>query len=181
MNEVRLMTNSRKLLIEATRSSAERLSIATRLGLKASISCLHRDQVVLERGRLGVDADQLEPAVGLHGLEVDAPAQGVAEELVAALLEGEEQRALAGLGPAADELGGQQRLAGPRGAGDQDDRVAEEAAAAHHVQLGDARADPDVRRPLPQLDGRERQDDDPLPSRDREGELPLLVRGARGT
>ena len=36
MNDVTPMTNSRKALIEPTRSSAERLSSATRLGLNSS-------------------------------------------------------------------------------------------------------------------------------------------------
>lgn len=100
------------------------------VGVEGLDLVLDRDEVILESGGLRVDADQLEPAVGLERLEVDAPAQGVAEELVVALLEGEEQRALAGLRAAAEELGGEQGLARPGGARDQDDRVAEEAAAA---------------------------------------------------
>ena len=54
-----------------------------------------RDQVVLEAGDLRVVADDPQQAVALHLLEVDAPAGRVAEELLAALLEGEQQAALA--------------------------------------------------------------------------------------
>ena len=75
MNEVRPMTNSRKLFIGETRSSAERLSTATRSGWNVLDLLLHADQVVLERGRLRVRRRRPEPPVALHPREVDAPAR----------------------------------------------------------------------------------------------------------
>ena len=78
-----------------TRSSAERLSTATRLGLNSSMVLFIRDQVVLERHDLRVVGDHLEVPLLLELLEVEAPAAGVAEELLAALLEAEGQAALA--------------------------------------------------------------------------------------
>ena len=48
MNDVRPITNSRKPSASPTRSSADRLSTATRSGLNSSMIDLDRDQVVLE-------------------------------------------------------------------------------------------------------------------------------------
>src|SRR5205823_12507750 len=97
------------------------------------------------------------------------------EELLAALLEPEQQAALLVVDPPGDELRAHQRLAGPGGTRDQDDGVAEEAAAADRVELDIPRCDAQVRRLLLQLDRRQRDHDDARAGQDREWELPLLV------
>src|SRR2546423_588213 len=109
---------------------------------------LDADQPVLETGHLGVVADYTEQSVLLHAIEVDAPSDGVAEELLPALLEGEQQTALTIRGAAAEELGHGQRLPRSGGARDEDHRIPEEPTAAHLVEVRAPRRDPYVRRLL---------------------------------
>src|SRR4051812_42835115 len=134
--------------------------------------------MVFHRHRVRVAIHDLQAAALLHALEVEAPRGCVAEELILALLEGEEQAALARLEASDHELGHEQRLAGAGGARDEPDRITEEAAAAHLVELGDARGDPLGGRRLGQLDARQRDDDDAIPRGDGKGKLSALVRRA---
>jgi hypothetical protein len=101
MKEETPMTNSRKPFPVPPRSSAERLSSATRLGRNASTGGLDADQPVLEAGHLRVVAHHAQQPFLLHALEIHPPASSVPEELVPALLEGQQQAPLAGGPPPA--------------------------------------------------------------------------------
>ena len=72
--------------------------------MKSRDGRLDRDQPVLETGDVGVIADDAQHAVALHLLEIEPPAGRVAHELVAALLEREQQAPLAIRRAALEEL-----------------------------------------------------------------------------
>src|SRR5579884_1597011 len=135
-------------------------------------------QVVLEGRHLRVGGDDLEQPLLLHGREVLAPAPGVAEDLLAALLEGEQQRPLAVFGGAGEELGDHQGLAAAGGARHQHDGVAEQPTVAQLVEGLVAGADPGVGRAGGQVEHRQRDDDEALPGQHGEGVLALAVHGA---
>ena len=138
---------------------------------------LDADQMVLQAGGLGVERNHLEQALAFITVEVTTPARGVAAQLIAAFLEGHQQRAFAVVDTAADELGGRQGFAAAGGPGDQDHRVAEEAAAAHGIQLHVAGRDAGVGGALIQFDGGQRDHHDPLIRHDGERVFAFLVDG----
>src|SRR5206468_1489475 len=129
------------------------------------------EQQVLEQHPLG--PAELEPQLpaSLGAREFDAPRPRVAGELAPALLEGEEQGALAGLHGRADELAPDQRLARTRGARHEHDRIPEVAPAADRVELGVAGRDAVAGGLLLELEHRPRDQLDAAPRPDREGEL----------
>ncbi len=98
--------------------------------------------MLLERPDLRVDGDDFQQPVPLHRLEVEAPAAGVAEQLLLPLLVSEDQAALAQTDAGRHERRHQQRITRAGGSGDQHHRVTEEAAVDHRVELGVADADP---------------------------------------
>src|SRR5205085_6335398 len=120
---------------------------------------LDRQQPVLEAGNLGVVTQHAQRSLTLHALEIESPTDRVAEELLTALLEGEKEAALADGGAAVEELCNSERLARARRPGDEDHGVAEEAAAAHLIELLIARRDANVRRLLLELSRRAWNDD----------------------
>src|SRR5688500_5708221 len=139
---------------------------------------LHLDEVILHRHRMRIAVEHHQPSGLLERREVESPRRRVAEELILALLEGEEQAPLARGASARDELRDEQRLARPGRPRREHDRVAEESASAHLVQRRDARGDADAGRRLRELDAGERNHDDPVARRDREGEYAALMRCA---
>src|SRR5262245_48903057 len=135
----------------------------------------HSQQMVFQPVRVWIIRHYQQITVALELLEIDVPARRVAVELVAALLESEEQAALPALRAAVDELRDRERFPRARRAGHQNDRVAEETAAAHLIEFVVPRRDADVRRLLLELDRRERDDDKAITRIDGERELPLVV------
>src|SRR5262249_4962864 len=107
---------------------------------------LHRVQPILEPLGLGILAHDLEQSVALHPIEVDPPADRVAEELLTALLERQQETAFSNVGATVEKLGDRKRLARSRRAGDQNHRIAKEASAAHQVELRIARRNANVGR-----------------------------------
>ena len=77
-----------------------------------------------------------------QGVQAQADGVHVADYLIGRLLEGEEEHALAPKRGGLGEVGGDDRLAGAGGAGEEDAAAAEEAAPAEHgVEAGDAGRD----------------------------------------
>ena len=161
MNDVRPMTNSRKLLSDGDPFQGREAVDRDAMGSEVIDLLLDPDQMILQGRRLRVFADDAEQALGLHLLEVDPPAGRVAEELLPALLEGEQEATVPGVDARGQVFGRDQGLARAGRPGDQDHRIAEEAAAAHPVQLGVPGRDPRHRGFLLELHGRERDHDDP--------------------
>jgi hypothetical protein len=138
---------------------------------------LQLDEVILEAHHLGVATDDAEEASLLRRLEVDPPRAGVARELLAALLGPEEQTSFAGLDRGLHVLRDHQRLARAGRPAHQDDRVPVHAAAAHPIELGNARGDPDHGGLLLELDRGQRDDRHPVVGIDRERVLAFVVGG----
>ena len=109
---------------------------------------LDGDQMIFQTRRLRIDTVDLEFALRFHLLEVDAPANRIAEKLLAALFECQQQTALIAVDAAGQELRREQRLARAGRPGDEHNRVAEEAAAAQAVEVGVARGNAQVGRAL---------------------------------
>src|SRR5579885_430114 len=91
--------------------------------------------------------------------KINAPSQGVAIELVAALFECEQQTFFI-FAEGGKELGGCQGLSSAGSSGYEHNRIAIKAAAAHGIQFGNARGDALVRRFLAQLNRRKRKQND---------------------
>src|SRR3954471_5806369 len=88
---------------EAVERNALRLEVADRR--------LDGDEPVLETEDVRVITDDAQHPIALHLVEVEPPSSGVAHELVATLLECEQQASLAGRRATLKELGDSQRLA----------------------------------------------------------------------
>src|SRR5688572_15839181 len=137
----------------------------------------HAQKMILERHDLRIVVTDLEVTLSLHALEIEAPTRGIAEELFAAFFETKRQTALTLLDPAGRERRHHERLPRPGCPGHENDRVTEEAAATHEVQLRVPRSDADVGGFLAQLHRGERDHRD-AGVRYRERILALLVRRA---
>src|SRR5687767_7383761 len=135
------------------------------------------DQPVLEPHHLRVIADHAQRSVPLHLIEIDSPRRRIAEQLLPALLESQQQAPLAMLRSTLQELGYCERLPRSRRTGDQDDGIAEEATAAHLVESCVSGRNADVRRLLLELHRRERNYNEPHSRNNRERELSFLVVG----
>src|SRR5207237_4811884 len=139
------------------RETVERYSIR----LELFDGALNGKEPILEARDFRIIAEYAQPAFALHALEIHTPSVGIAEELLAALLEREKKTSLAHGRSAVQELRHRERLPGPGCTGDEDHRIAEESAAAHLVQLAAARRDANIRRMLLELNRRQRNDDEP--------------------
>ncbi len=95
---------------------------------------LHRQQVRLEPEQRRAKAAEREQALVDPTLQVDADRGHVADDLSLGLLEGEVHRPLAALAGRFAELRRERRLAGARGAVDEDRAAREEAAVEHRIQ-----------------------------------------------
>src|ERR687891_543560 len=84
------------------------------IGFEPFDGALHPDEVILERHDLGIVGHYLQVALLLELLEIEPPSGGIAEELLAALLEAEGEAALAFLDAAGSEGRHHQRIAGSR-------------------------------------------------------------------
>src|SRR5690349_9112938 len=119
---------------------------------------LDGQQPILEARDFRIVTHDAELTLALHALEVDAPADRVPEELLAALLEGEQETPLPDRCPAVEKLGHGERFPRAGGPRDQSDGIAEETAAAHVVEFLVPARHAHVRRFLLQLNRRQRND-----------------------
>jgi len=133
--------------------------------------------VILKARGFGIGADDLEQAITLHLLEINAPAGGVAEQLSARFLVSKQDRPLLIGAGVLHKLAHQQRLAGAGGAGGEDDRILEEAATAHLIEPWHTGAHAHIRAALGKAHRPQREDADAVGTH-REGEFPLHVHGA---
>ena len=133
--------------------------------------------MILQTRGFGIGADDLEQPIALHLLKINAPAGGVAQQLGAGFLIGKQNRPLFVGAGVLHEFAHQQRLAGAGGAGRQDDRILEEAAATHLVEPRHPGAHAHIGTALREPHRPQRKDADAVGPHG-EGELPLHVGGA---
>jgi len=110
--------------------------MAIRSGLNFLNEFADHQQVVRQVLRFRVNAHNLQPAIRLLGLKIDAPAAGISEQLAAALLIADQQGTFASRCAACQKVCHQQRLSGARRATDKGDAVAEESTATHPIEFG---------------------------------------------
>src|SRR5712671_3381600 len=112
------------------REAVERHPLRSELGDDS----LDRDEPVLQSREVGIVAHHAQHTIPLHLLEIESPTCRIANELVSALLEREQQALLTICCTALEKLRDCQRLAGSGRARNERHRVAEKSAAAHLVQ-----------------------------------------------
>ena len=112
-------------------------------GLELVDQLVEAGQVRFQAVGAGAGGVETQQAFLRPGRQIQADGAHVADELALGLLEGEVQAALAAPAGRVDEVGGQARLAGARGSGDEHAAAAVDPLAAEHgVEPVDAGGDP---------------------------------------
>ncbi len=126
------------------RSNAEMLSTAIRAGRNSWIALFILDQMIFQAHDLGIFANYPQQSLLFQLIKINPNVAYVAEQLLAALFEGEKQSPFSFSQAACEEFRGDHGLAGTGVAGDKNDGIPEEASMTHLIQFGVPRGDSNV-------------------------------------